>query len=112
MKTTKVSRRRRDARVEELHLESLRALAGERRRHDDVAFLRGPRSAEALAEQLGEEFIAGATGSVDEGQDLRDQLVEEELGGPFIETSARTELARGFDASNPRGSKREPFPTT
>jgi hypothetical protein len=33
--------------------------------------------------------------------DWRDEETEEERGGPFIITSAATEMAEGVDASNP-----------
>jgi hypothetical protein len=49
------------------------------------------------------------------GEDQSDRLeaeVEEERGGPFVQTRARKELARGTDKSNPRSASREPFPRT
>jgi hypothetical protein len=53
-----------------------------------------------------------ATSGEDEGEDVANQDVPEELGGPFVVTDADTEFAQGTDASNPRGAKREPFPRT
>ena len=43
---------------------------------------------------------------------MLDQVVEEEQGGPFVETNGAQEFAPGTDASNPKSAKREPFPTT
>jgi hypothetical protein len=79
---------------------------------DDRAFLRGPKSGDDLAENLGEEFVAVATTGEDETQDRFDEEVPEDVGGPFVETTAGTEFAEGTDPSNPPGAKREPFPTT
>jgi hypothetical protein len=52
------------------------------------------------------------TSGEDEGEDVLDQRVSEEDGGPFVETSAKTEFGYDTDKSNPKGAKREPFPTT
>jgi hypothetical protein len=76
------------------------------------SFIDGSRTDDDLAEELGEEFIAGATSGEAEGQDTRNQAVPEERGGPFVLSSGGTEFAGGTDASNPKGAKREPFPTT
>ncbi len=79
-------------------------------RDDAVAFVERPRSRDALAAALGEEFIEGAT----TGTHLRLAEIDglpEEQGGPFVITPARKEFARGRDGSNPPGSTREPFPT-
>ena len=40
------------------------------------------------------------------------RVVDEETGGPFVETSGAIEFAEGTDASNPEDAKREPFPKT
>ncbi len=76
------------------------------------AFLRGSRSKDDLAEQLGEEFVAAATKGEAEGEDVLNQDVPEERGGPFLVTTGGTEFAEGTDPSNPKGAKREPFPRT
>ena len=75
------------------------------------AFLGSDRSTDALAEELGEEFVAAATGGQYEGASF-DGVVPEETGGPFVETSGAQEFAQGVDASNIEGATREPFPTT
>jgi hypothetical protein len=79
---------------------------------DDRAFLNGPHSSDSLAEQLGEEFLQTATSGEYEAEDVLDQVVPEENGGPFVETSASTEFAHGTDASNIKDATREPFPKT
>lgn len=79
-------------------------------RDETTAFLERPRTVDALAEVMGEDFVAAATtgeevrlGQLNAGQ-------PEEMGGPFVITRARHEFARGRDGSNPRGATREPFP--
>jgi hypothetical protein len=79
---------------------------------DPDGFLNRPRSSDDLVEELGEEVVGEATSAEHEGGDILDQEVPEERGGPFVETTGAEEFAHGIDASNPRGAKREPFPTT
>jgi hypothetical protein len=76
------------------------------------SFVERPRSRDDLVEELGEEVIAEATSAEHEGEDILDQEVPEERGGPFVETTGAEEFGHGIDASNPRGAKREPFPRT
>jgi hypothetical protein len=77
---------------------------------DYAPFLERPRSGDALASALGEEFIAAATaGEEVRLSDLNDRVPEDD-GGPFIITRAREEFGRKRDGSNPPGSTREPFP--
>jgi hypothetical protein len=76
------------------------------------SFLERPRSRDDLAEQLGEEFVEETTGGEHQGEDVLDQEVPEEVGGPFVESSAGTEFARGTDPSNPKSATKEPFPRT
>jgi hypothetical protein len=79
---------------------------------DPESFIERPRSRDDLVEELGEEVVAEATSAEHEGEDILDQEVPEERGGPFVETTGAEEFAHGIDASNPRGAKREPFPRT
>ena len=76
------------------------------------AFFSRSRSGDDLAEELGEEAVATMTSGEDSSERLLDGEVEEEVGGPFVITSSRNEMAGGRDASNPRGATREPFPRT
>ncbi len=69
------------------------------------------RAGDPLAESLAEEFLASATSAEEIGEDDRDEVQPEELGGPFTETTAREEFATEPDESNPEDALREPFPT-
>ena len=75
-------------------------------------FLERPRSKDDLVEELGEEFVQGATSGEYKAEDALNEDVTEEVGGPFVETSGGTEFAGGTDASNPESATREPFPRT
>ena len=81
---------------------------------DQLAFLSGAKkSHDPLADELGAEFLESITsGGADRGVELRDAFCEEEIGGPFVTSTAGQEYAEGTDASNPRRSRREPFPKT
>jgi hypothetical protein len=82
-----------------------------REREQPEELIRGAAD-DDLAEELGEEFVQGATSGEQAAQDIRDEEVPEESGGPFVETSGRSEFAYGTDASNPKDAERAPFPTT
>jgi hypothetical protein len=79
---------------------------------EGVAFLENSRSTDDLAESFGEQFVEGATTGEGPAEEELDQEVPEERGGPFVRSNAGTEFAEGTDRSNPKGAKREPFPTT
>jgi hypothetical protein len=70
------------------------------------------RTGVSLAETLAEEFMVSATSAEEMTEDDRDQMQTEEVGGPFTETTAEEEFATEPDESNPKGAKREAFPTT
>jgi hypothetical protein len=63
-----------------------------------------------LSEALGEAAVLRATGGDDPEEDLRDQEVEEDDGGPFLITTGKVEFAHGTDLSNPPETLREPVP--
>lgn len=85
-------------------------------RSDDAnAFIPDPEDGRAvipddLAETLAEEFVRSATTGEDTGDEALDVVVPEELGGPFVETSASEEFALGTDGSNPEDATSEPLP--
>jgi hypothetical protein len=79
---------------------------------DGPAFLKGPRSEDSLAEELGEDFVHGALSGADELQNDHDMFVTEETGGPFVITSGATEFAYGDNPSSPKRATRGPFPRT
>ncbi len=87
------------------------------RSDDGNAFLPDPtagnRSATDvdLAEELAEDFVAGATSNDDAASNDREAVQVEEIGGPFLEEEESDEVALGTDASNPKDATREPFPT-
>jgi hypothetical protein len=85
-------------------------------RSDDAdAFIRDPGEGPAhtrdeLAEALAEDFVESATSGNDVLEDDLDRTLPEEIGGPFVVTRAREELADDVDASNPADAMREPLP--
>ena len=79
----------------------------------DAAFIgRSGRTDDNLAEAMGETWVETATSGEDESEDVFNQDVPEDEGGPFVGSTAGQEFAEGTDASNPKGAKREPFPKT
>jgi hypothetical protein len=71
----------------------------------------GPaRVSDDLAELLAEDFLRSATSGEDADEETMEQIVDEEYGGPFVETSGREEFASGTDESNPEDADPEPLP--
>jgi hypothetical protein len=87
-----------------------------RKRSDDAdAFIPDPgegpaRTRDDLAEVLAEDFIGAATSGNDVLEDDLESETSDELGGPFVVTSARVELADDVDESNPIDAEVEAFP--
>ena len=85
-------------------------------RHDDGnAFMPDPEGGPAripddLAEDLAENFIDSATRGDDADDAKLDAVVSEEIGGPFLETSAVDEFANDTDEANPPDADREALP--
>jgi hypothetical protein len=70
----------------------------------------GPaRIRDDLAENLAEDYLQAATQGMEVEED-HDQVVPEELGGPFVETTAAEEFAHDTDEANPLDASREPLP--
>jgi hypothetical protein len=91
---------------------ALRALSGAAGKDDARAFVGKRRSRDDLAEELAEEaVVAMTTGEDGLGDDLQ-ASVAEDVGGPFVASTAGKEFAEGTDASNPSTSTKEPFPRT
>ena len=85
-----------------------------RRSDDGTAFMPDPEDGPArirddLAENLAEDYVQAATQGMEVEEDL-DQIVPEEIGGPFVETTAAEEFAQGIDEANPEDAAREPLP--
>jgi hypothetical protein len=77
----------------------------------DAAFVAGSGADDDLAEELGEGAVVAMTSGEDSvGADLNHD-VEEDWGGPFVESTASKEFASGTDESNIDEATREPFPT-
>jgi hypothetical protein len=93
------------------HAERLLALArGERAKDDPKAFVTKPESEDDFVEELGEATVATMTSGEEALAPELDAEVEEERGGPFVETSASVEFADGTDESNIAEATREPLP--
>jgi hypothetical protein len=108
-----VHRRDRAGHLDPKYAADLRAKSKEgHEASNDSAFLRRSKSADALAEELGEEAVETMTTGEDEGNESRDRFAEEEIGGPFVESTAKNEFADDKDESNPDDATREPFPKT
>jgi hypothetical protein len=95
-----------------------RAARRHQRSDDGNAFIPDPGDGPAhtrddLAESLAEEYLQGATsGGEPVAEEQNDEVVPEELGGPFVETSASEEFADGTDESNPADAERAALPLT
>lgn len=104
--------KRRDA-TGHLDAEYARKLRASRASRDDgVGFLKGFRTADALAEELGEAFLESATSGEESEAERRDRVLPEEEGGPFVSTRASKEFAYDVDESNIAEATREPLPKT
>jgi hypothetical protein len=107
---------RRDApgHIDPRYARELLAKARETHNGDDEpeaahAFLKGARASESLAEELGESFIETVTSGEGQDAERHDQITPDEVGGPFVVTTAGEEFAAGTDESNiPEASKAEP----
>lgn len=71
----------------------LEGSGGSTSREDALAFLGRPWSTDPVAEELGSEFVVSVTSGHDDAQGLLDRTLPEEEGGPFVETSGKTEFA-------------------
>jgi hypothetical protein len=93
------------------HAQRLLDLARGQRADDDTeAFVAKPESDDDFVEELGESAVATMTSGEEALAPDLDAEVEEERGGPFVETSAQVEFAGGTDESNIAEATREPLP--
>jgi hypothetical protein len=74
------------------------------------AFVQSSSGEDDFAEELGETAVASMTSGQEALTGELDAQVDEERGGPFIETSGKVEFAGGTDASNIAEATREPIP--
>jgi hypothetical protein len=94
------------------YAKDLRALSRDSVPPEAEPFVSRSHTRDDLAENLAEEAIATATSGEDDREDVANQDVPEERGGPFVVTTAGQEFADGTDESNPKTATREPFPRT
>ena len=85
------------------------------RRDDADAFFPDPGAGPALApddlaEELTEEFLTSATMGQGQGEEGHEQFVDEEIGGPFVQSGGR-EFAHHPGGWSLLGAEREPSPT-
>jgi len=92
-------------------VERLSERASESSKRPEQAFVVGTEAEDDLAEELGEGVVFAMTTGEDAIGDDFNHDVEEDWGGPFLETTASKEFAFGFDESNIEDATREPFPT-
>lgn len=112
--------KRRDGagRIDPRYARELLAKARETRNDDDqsaeaaFAFLKGARPIDPMARERGETFVQAATSGEESEAEWRDQITAEEVGGPFVVTTASEEFAPGTDESNIADAEREPLPRT
>jgi hypothetical protein len=86
-------------------------LAREGKSKDPEGFVGATSTNDDLAEELAETAVEAMTTGEDALEEELEAPVDEELGGPFTETSANKEFAGGTDKSNIAEAMREPFPT-
>lgn len=75
----------------------LLALSGRHGVAEPPAFVNAPNTRDEFAEAFGEGAVLAMTTGADGEQQLFDQVVTEEWGGPFIVTPSRIELASEFE---------------
>jgi hypothetical protein len=86
-------------------------------RHDDAdAFLPDPLGGPipddgGITSELVEDYLRAATTGQEYAEDIRNQEVTEEIGGPFVPSTAGIECADDIDDSNPIDARREPVPS-
>jgi len=112
-----VKRRDGVGRIDPQYARELLAKARETRNDDDSpenmhAFLKAARAGEPLAQELGENFVATVTSGEGQESDRHEQITPDEVGGPFVVTTAGEEFATGTDESNIPEAMREPLPRT
>ncbi len=69
-----------------------------------------PRVIDEFAEQIAESYLESATSGEEKGEEYLDRVSPDEIGGPFIVTTADQEIALGTDSMNPEDGEVEAFP--
>jgi hypothetical protein len=92
----------------EVEIDEPRQRAGD---GNEIAFkLETSEGTDALAEELGEEYVENVTGANDSASEHREEEMLEEQGS-FIVTDSETEFAHDVDASNPPDAEPAPLPS-
>jgi hypothetical protein len=103
------------------HKRSSRTTREHIRRQDGAsAFFPDPQQSagpvkDDLAENLAETFLQSATSGEEQGEDAMNELVAEEIGGPFVEESStdlisQAELELELELHKPRRRRARPSP--
>jgi hypothetical protein len=66
---------------------------------------------DSLAEELGEATVESATTGDHADEAIHEEDVPEDVGGPFVRTTASEEFAEGTDPSNPEDAEPAELPT-
>lgn len=69
-----------------------------------------PRMVDELAEQIAEQYVQSATSGADTTEEYEDHIDPEEMGGPFLITTAAQEMAEDTDEMSLEDAEVEPFP--
>jgi hypothetical protein len=64
-----------------------------------------------LGEEMGEAAVESELSGDQEVENIRDEDLDDEEGGPFVTTSGNQEFAKGSDGSNPADAEPAAFPT-
>ena len=112
-----VKRRDGAGRINPQYARELLAKARETKNDDNSpenmhAFLKAARATEPLAQEMGENFLETVTSGEEREAERRDEITADEVGGPFVVTTAGEEFATGTDESNIPEALREPLPRT
>ena len=92
----------------QVEIDEPRQRAGDDR---ETAFmLETSEGTDALAEELGEEFVENVTGANDSASEHREEEHLEEQGS-FVVTTGETEFAHDTDESNPEDAEPAALPT-
>ena len=87
---------------------------------DGTAFLPDPfargrsghvQSKDSLADELGQQYVSSVTSGEDVATEQSAARTSEELGGPFLVTSAQSEYGATVNEAHPPGGEREAVPT-
>jgi hypothetical protein len=110
-KASALRRYDRPGHLDPAHAGRLLALARAGREvEDDSAFLRTSAEADDLACELGQTTVASMTSGEGVLTNELEAQVEEDVGGPFVETSASEEFGEETDEEDARDATREPTP--